>query len=237
MVDILAIGAHPDDIELACSGTLMKHIDMGYSVGIVDLTLGELGTRGNAQLRLQEAENGREIIGAQFRENLRMSDGFFEINEINIKKVATAIRKYRPHIVLANAIADRHPDHGKAAELISKSCFYSGLRKIILTDGDQNLDAWRPQAVYNYIQDRNLRPDFIVDISDYMDRKLESILAFKSQFYISGDQEPQTPISSRNFFDFIKAKAKTYARDIDAEYAEAFNVERTPGVRNLFDLD
>jgi bacillithiol biosynthesis deacetylase BshB1 len=166
-----------------------------------------------------------------------MPDGFFEINEPNIKKVAAAIRKFRPHIILANAITDRHPDHGKAAELISKSSFYAGLRKILLMDGDTNLEAWRPQAVYHYIQDRNLKPNFIVDISEYMDRKIESILAFKSQFYIAGDIEPQTPISTKNFFEFIKAKAKTYARDIDAEYAEAFNVERTPGVRNLFDLD
>lgn len=234
-VDILAFGAHPDDVELACSGTLMKHIEAGYTVGIVDLTQGELGSRGSGPLRLIEAENSRKIMGAAVRENLGLPDGFFTHSQENLLAVAKMIRKYQPDIVLANSIEDRHPDHGKGAKLVSDACFHSGLVKIDI-DG---LAPWRPRSVYHYIQDKNLVADFVVDITSHMERKLECIQAFSSQFYTGldeNDTEPLTPISSKNFFDYIKAKDRTNARAIGSEFAEAFNVGRTPGVGDLFDL-
>jgi len=236
-VDILAIGVHPDDVELGCSGTLLKHIDMGKTVGIVDLTKGELGTRGSGSLRLEEAEAARKIIGAVVRENLGMADGFFQHTKENILKISKMIRKYRPEIVLANAVHDRHPDHGRAAKLTADACFYSGLAKIEQQDEAGNiLEPWRPEAVYHFIQDRNLKPDFAVDISDYMEKKFESILAYGSQFNIGNPDGPATPISGKDFMDFMRSKNRTYARDIRAEYAEGFTVNRTPGVNNLFDL-
>jgi len=234
-LDILAFGAHPDDVELACSGTLLKHIADGYKVGIVDLTQGELGSRGSGELRLKEAESSRKIMGAEVRENLGLSDGFFTHSKENLLAVAKMIRKYQPDIVLANSIEDRHPDHGKGARLVSDACFHSGLVKIDI-DG---LEPWRPRAIYHYIQDKNLVPDFIVDISPYMDQKLKCIQAFSSQFFIGNEEEddqPQTPISSKNFFEYVKAKDRTNARAIRVEFAESFNVGRTPGVNDLFDL-
>jgi len=236
-IDILAIGAHPDDIELSASGTLFRHIDMGYSVALCDLTQGELGTRGSGPLRLQEAEAAKKIIGAVARENLGMKDGFFLHNEENMMKIIRVIRKYQPEIVLANAIHDRHPDHGKASKLISDACFFAGLIKIQTEDeSGYTQQPWRPKAVYHYIQDRNIKADLVVDITSYMDKKIESIMAYGSQFFNPDSDEPETPISSKAFIDFIKAKNKSYARDIGVEYAEAFTVERNIGVKNLFDL-
>ncbi|MEM9546847.1 MAG: bacillithiol biosynthesis deacetylase BshB1 [Bacteroidota bacterium] len=236
-VDILAIGVHPDDVELGCSGTLLKHIAMGKTVGIVDLTKGELGTRGNAELRLQEAENARRIMGAAVRENLGMADGFFQHNEENILKISKVIRKYKPQIVLANAISDRHPDHGRAAKLTSDACFYSGLARIQQKNANgEVLTPWRPKAVYHYIQDHNLKADFVVDISEHIEKKFECILAFSSQFSKGGNDGPQTPISGKDFMDFMKAKNRAYARQIGVEYAEGFTVDRDLGIRNLFDL-
>jgi bacillithiol biosynthesis deacetylase BshB1 len=236
-VDILAIGVHPDDIELGCSGTLLKHIALGKTVGIVDLTQGELGTRGSAQLRLEEAEASRRIMGALVRENLGMADGFFQHTKENILKISKAIRTYKPQIVLANAIADRHPDHGRAAKLIADACFYSGLARIEQQDSKGNaLDPWRPDALYHYIQDRNLKADFVVDISEYMEKKFECILAFSSQFNLGDPDGPQTPISGKDFMDYMRSKNQAYGRDIGAEYAEGFTVDRTMGVDNLFDL-
>lgn len=236
-VDILAIGVHPDDVELCASGTILKHLDLGYTVAICDLTQGELGTRGSGPLRLQEAEKAKQILGISHRENLGMADGFFQHNEENIKKIAKVIRKYKPEIVLANAIRDRHPDHGRASKLISDACFYAGLVKIETRD-DEGLiqSAWRPKAVYHYIQDRNLKADFVVDITQYLDKKIESIMAYSSQFFDPESKEPETPISSKAFIDYMKAKNRAYGRDIGAEYAEAFTVERNMGVKNLFDL-
>jgi N-acetylglucosamine malate deacetylase 1 len=235
MIDILAIGVHPDDIELSCAGTLMKQIDLGNTVGIVDLTMGELGTLGNGPLRLEEAEESRKIIGAEFRENLYMRDAFFEVNEENILKVSKVIRKYKPNLVLCNAVHDRHPDHGRAAKLVSDACFYSGLYKIEILDADNKaLGPHRPKAVYHYIQDRNLKPDFVVDITPYIERKMKSVLAFSSQFMVKDG--PQTPISSSLFFEFLYAKGRSFGRDINVEYAEGFTVDRTLGVNNLFDL-
>ncbi len=234
-LDILAFGAHPDDVELACSGTLLKHIDAGYKVGIVDLTHGELGSRGSGELRLVEAENSRIIMGAAVRENLGIPDGFFTHSKENLLAVAKMIRKYKPDIILANAIDDRHPDHGKGARLVSDACFHSGLVKIDI-DG---LEPWRPRAVYHYIQDKNLRADFVVDITPYMENKLKCIQAFSSQFFTGfekEDDQPKTPISSKNFFEYVKAKDRANARAIRVDFAESFNVGRTPGVADLFNL-
>jgi N-acetylglucosamine malate deacetylase 1 len=236
-VDILAIGVHPDDVELCASGTLLKQIDMGYSVALCDLTQGELGTRGNAALRLQEAEKAKEILGIKHRDNLGMADGFFQHSEENIRKIISIIRKYRPDIVLANAISDRHPDHGRASKLISDACFYSGLIKVETKDNEGNTQiAWRPKVVYHYIQDRNLKADFVVDITKYIDKKIASIMAYSSQFFDPDSKEPETPISSKSFIEYMKAKNRAYGRDINAEYAEAFTVERNIGVNDLFDL-
>ena len=236
-VDILAIGVHPDDVELSCSGTLLKHIAMGKTVGLVDLTKGELGTRGSAELRMEEAEEARIIMGALVRENLGMADGFFQHTKENVLKISRVIRQYQPEIVLANAISDRHPDHGRAAKLIADACFYSGLAKIEQKDAlGRDLAPWRPNAVYHYIQDRNLKPDFVVDITDFIEKKFECIFAFKSQFNNGNPNGPSTPISGKDFMDFIRSKNRSYARDIRAEYAEAFTINRSIGVNNLFDL-
>lgn len=236
-LDILAIGVHPDDVELGCSGTLMKHIDLGKTVGIVDLTQGELGTRGNASLRMKEAEAASKIIGALVRENLGMADGFFQHTKENILKISKVIRKYKPEIVLANAVHDRHPDHGRSAKLISDACFYSGLARIEQQDDAGNiLDTWRPKVVYHYIQDRNLKADFLIDITNYMDKKFECIMAFKSQFNMESYDGPVTPISGKEFMDYMRSKNQTYGRDINVDYAEGFTVDRTIGVNNLFDL-
>ncbi len=236
-VDILAIGVHPDDVELGCSGTLLKHIDMGRSVGIVDLTQGELGTRGNAEIRLREANDSAKLMGAVARENLGMADGFFQHSKENILKISRMIRKYKPKIVLANAIMDRHPDHGRASKLISDACFYSGLVRISQSNDDgSDLAPWRPNVVYHYIQDRNLKPDFVIDVTDYMDKKIECILTFKSQFYDPSSTETETPISGKDFIEFNKAKNRAYGREIGADYGEGFTIERNIGVNNLFDL-
>ncbi len=240
-IDMLAIGVHPDDIELSCSGTLLRHIALGKSVGLLDLTRGELGTRGSAEIRDTEAAQAAEMMGAAFRKNLQMADGFFEYNRENIVKIIEVIRWCKPAIILANALSDRHPDHGKAAKLIADAAFYAGLVKIPTFDEQGNAqDRWRPQAIYHYIQDHNLKPDFVVDISDYMQRKIELVLAFRSQFYLPEakeyENELSSPISGKDFIDFLHAKARTYGRNAGFEYAEGFNVARTPGVKNIFDL-
>ncbi len=236
-LDILAIGIHPDDVELSASGTLLKHIALGKTAGILDLTRGELGSRGSAALRTEEAMRSAKILGLSMREQLTMADGFFENNESNQKHIIRVIRNYRPEIVLCNAISDRHPDHGRAARLVSDACFYSGLVKIETRGDDHQLQAaWRPKVVYHYIQDRYLKPDFVVDITPYMDKKMESVMAYSSQFYDPNSKEPETPISSRDFMENIKAKAMIFGRDIQVTYAEGFTVERHIGVENLFDL-
>lgn len=236
-LDILACGVHPDDVELSCGGTLLKHIDLGYKVGICDLTRGELGSRGSAELRLKEAEAAKNILGALIRENLGMADGFFIHSEENIKLIATCIRRYKPEIVFANAPSDRHPDHGRASKLVSDACFYSGLQKIEISDGNGGyLSPWRPKAVYHYIQDRNLKPDFVVDISPYVDKKFEAIMAFSSQFYNPDSEEPSTPISSKEFIEFMKTKNRFFGRDINVAFAEGFITERTLGVENVLHL-
>jgi len=235
-LDILAIGVHPDDVELGCSGTLLKHIEMGKKVGILDLTRGELGTRGSATLRMKEAEAARKMMGAVVRENLKMKDGFFQHTQENLIKIARVIRKYQPEIVLANAIRDRHPDHGRASKLTSDACFIAGLTKVKISANRKSLPRWRPKAVYHYIQDYTLEPDFIVDITAYMDKKLEAIMCFGSQFYNPKSKELESPISSKNFIESVKAKSKIYGRTIGTDYAEGFNVARAVGVNDLFDL-
>ena len=210
-LDILAIGVHPDDVELSCSGTLLKHIKQGYKVGILDLTQGQLGTRGTPELRLKEAENSAKILGVHMRENLGMEDGFFMNDFAHQKPIIEVIRQYQPETVLANAINDRHPDHGRAAKLIADACFYSGLRKIETHKDGKLQEAWRPKSVYHYIQDYYIQPDFIVDITPYFEKKKEAILAFSSQFYNPANKnEPETPISSKDFFDFVEARARNF---------------------------
>ncbi len=230
-VDILAIGVHPDDIELGCGGTLIKHITQWYTVWLCDLTQGELGTRWSATLRIQEAQEAQKILGAAYRDNLEMKDGYFQHNEENINKIIYIIRKYQPEIVFANAIQDRHPDHGRAAKLIADACFYSWLKKI-----ETGQDARRPKVVYHYIQDQNLKADFVVDITDHIETKNQAILAYKSQFYDPNSTEPETPISSKSFIESVRAKNATYGRSIGVEYGEWFTVNRTIGVKNIFDI-
>lgn len=230
-LDILAIGVHPDDVELSASGTILKHIALGKKVGLLDLTLGELGTRGNAILRTEEATKAAKILGVSIREQLTMADGFFENNETHQKQIIEIIRKYQPEIVLCNAVSDRHPDHGRAAKLTADACFYSGLAKI-----DTNQAPWRPKAVYHYIQDNFIEPDFVIDITPFMEKKMESIMAYSSQFFDPNSKEPETPISTKNFMEYVKAKGSLFGRAINVDYAEGYTVNRYIGVENLFDL-
>jgi bacillithiol biosynthesis deacetylase BshB1 len=233
---ILAIAAHPDDTELSCSGTLLKHISLGYNCGVLDLTSGELGTRGNAQLRLEEAENAAKILGLQVRDNLKMADGFFKNDQEHQLEIIKKIRQYQPELVLCNAVTDRHPDHGRAAQLASEACFYSGLRRIQTQLNGQEQQSWRPKAVYHYIQDKQLKPDIVVDVTEFVEKKMEAIRAFKSQFYNPDSKEPESPISVKNFLDLVKGKMSVFGRDAGFEYAEGYTVERTPGVTDLFKL-
>ncbi len=235
-LDILAIGVHPDDVELSCAGTILKHIELGKTVGILDLTLGELGTRGNATIRSQEAMRAASILGVSVREQLNMADGFFENNETNQRLIIEVIRKYQPELILCNAISDRHPDHGRAAKLTTDACFYSGLLKVETKENNATQKPWRPKAVYHYIQDNFIAPDFVIDVTAYNDKKMESIMAYSSQFFDPNSKEPQTPISSKNFIDYINAKARLFGRSINVDFAEGFTVNRYMGVNNLFDL-
>ncbi len=236
-VDILAIGVHPDDVELSCSGTILKMIASGKTVGLIDLTRGELGTRGDGVIRTAEAMDAAKKMGVSFRENLDMRDGFFKYTDENLLKIAKVIRKYQPEIVLANAITDRHPDHGRAAKLTSDACFLAGLMKIKILDEEGNpYERWRPKAVYHYIQDEYLKPDFVIDITDFIDQKMESILCYKSQFFDPNSKEPESPISSLNFLESVKAKNRVFGRPLNYDFAEGFMVERTIGVESLFDL-
>lgn len=235
-VDILAFAAHPDDVELATSGTIMKHIAHGKTVAIVDLTQGELGSRGTVETRYDESVEASKLMGVRFRENLQLADGFFEVNEENKRKVVEQIRRFQPTIVLANAMSDRHPDHGRAGKLVSEACFLAGLIKVETEWDGEKQTVHRPKAVYHYIQDYYMEPDFVVDITEFQDRKIEVIKAYKTQFYDPNSSEPQTPISGEDFFDFIKSRAMQYGRPIGVQYAEGFTVERFIGVEDLFDL-
>lgn len=235
-LDILAFAAHPDDVELAASGTVIKHIKQGKKVGIVDLTRGELGTRGSAELRDKEAEVSSKILGLSVRHNLDLGDGFFEINENTLKAIIRLIRLYQPTIILCNSVSDRHPDHGRGGDLVSRAAFLAGLIKIETIHSGEVQEAHRPKAVYRYIQDHWIQPDIIVDITDEMDQKLASINAFSSQFYDPSSDEPETPISSVDFIEFIDARARQFGRLINTTYGEGFNVERPLGVEDLTEL-
>lgn len=236
-VDILAIGVHPDDVELSASGTLLRHIAQGKTVGLADMTRGELGTRGSATLRDAEAAASAKRMGAKFRVNLRMQDGFFTNSKENLIKIIEVIRAARPDIILLNAKDDRHPDHGRSAQLQSDACFYSGLMKIETFGEDGKAqERWRPRAFYHYVQDRDLVPDFTVDISEYIDEKIELIKCFKSQFYDPNSDAPETPLTGSDFFEVIKSKNKTWGRPSNVAYAEGFQVGRIPTVKDLFNL-
>lgn len=235
-LDILAFGAHPDDVELGCGGTIAKEISLGKKVGIVDLTRGELGTRGTAEIRDQEANAAAKILGVSVRENLNMRDGFFVNDESHQLEIIKMIRKYRPEIVLCNAIDDRHIDHGKGSKLVSDACFLSGLIKIETIVDSQLQEAWRPKLVYHYIQWKNIEPDFVVDISGFTDKKAEAIMAYGSQFYNPNTNEPATPIATKNFLDSVHYRAQDLGRLIGTDYAEGFTVERYLAVNSLGDL-
>ncbi|WP_333877418.1 bacillithiol biosynthesis deacetylase BshB1 [Flavobacterium sp.] len=235
-LDLLAFGAHPDDVELGCSGTIAKEVAFGKKVGIIDLTRGELGTRGSVAIRNQESAKAAEILGIAIRENLDMRDGFFVNDEAHQMVIIKRIRHYRPDIVICNAIDDRHIDHGKGSKLVSDACFLSGLRKIETTHEGVVQEAWRPKVVYHYIQWKNITPDFVVDISDYIDKKTDSILAYASQFYSEESNEPVTPIATKNFLESIHYRSQDFGRLIGVEYGEGFTAERYVAVNRLSDL-
>ncbi|MEQ1624504.1 MAG: bacillithiol biosynthesis deacetylase BshB1 [Sediminibacterium sp.] len=232
-LQILAIGVHPDDVELGCAGTLLAAIEEGKKVGILDLTRGELGTRGTAETRKVEARNAADILGVQVRENLGMADGFFQNDEAHQRLLISAIRKYQPDIILANAPEDRHPDHGRSAKLISDAAFLSGLRKIETQIDGLNQEAWRPSYVFHYIQDRFIQPSFVIDISKHMEKKIESVLAYATQFYNPDLNEPQTYISSPQFIESVKARAMMLGKRIGVEYAEGYISEKMIGIKSL----
>ena len=237
-LDILVFGAHPDDAELGAGATIAKQIAKGSKVGIVDLTRGELGTRGSAEIRDKESAKAAEILGVAVRENLAFADGFFINDKTHQMAVIKMIRKYQPDIVLCNALDDRHIDHSKGSQLVSNACFLSGLVKIEtrLAGSTETQEKWRPKVVYHYIQWKNIEPDFVVDVSGFMDKKVEAIEAYGSQFYDPKSKEPETPISSKNFIDSVVYRARDLGRMIGVQHAEGFNVERFVGVDSLNDL-
>jgi N-acetylglucosamine malate deacetylase 1 len=236
-VDILAFGAHPDDVELGCGATIAKQVNLGNTVAIVDLTRGELGTRGNAELRDKEALTAANVLGVQYRENLGLADGFFQIDEQSLRAVAGKIRKYRPRIILCNAIHDRHPDHPKGSSLVSQAVFLAGLKKVELEDEmGEILEPHRPQVVYHYQQFYDIRPDVLVDVSSFIEKKIEAVQAFSSQFYNPESDEPETLISSKAFLESLRHRASELGRIAFVSYAEGFNVERYPVVDSLFHL-
>lgn len=232
-LDILAFGAHTDDVELGCGGTLIAAVAEGKKIGIIDLTEGELGTRGTAAVRLKEGLMAGEIIGASVRENLGMKDGFFLNDQAHQMAIIEVIRKYQPNIILCNAPTDRHPDHGKGAKLVADAAFLSGLVKIQTTHNGIAQAAWRPTQVFHYIQSRNLQPNFVVDISGHMDKKMEAIMAHASQFYNPNSNEPNTFISSNSFLEFIQGRAKELGQQIGVQFAEGFISEKMIGIASF----
>ena len=237
-LDLLAFAVHPDDAELSCSGTLLRHIDAGYKVGVVDLTRGELGTRGSAETRAAEAEEATRILGLHTRENLNLADGFFRNTPEQQMPVIQAIRKYRPEVVLCNSVSDRHPDHGRSSELVKEACFYSGLPKIATELDGKQQEHWRPKAVYHYIQDNYLQPDFVVDITPFMEKRIAAMRAYRTQIFVPGvDVEGiETPISSEIFWEYMMARLRLFGRLIGVEYGEGFNTGRAIGVDDILKL-
>lgn len=236
-LDLLVFAVHPDDAELGCSGTILKHIAAGKKVGIVDLTRGELGTRGTAETRDAEAARSAEILGLHARENLRMRDGFFKNDEEHQLQIIRMMRKYRPEIIFANALHDRHPDHGRAGELVNDALFLSGLPKIrtFNEDGSEQ-EAWRPRLMLQYIQDRYIQPDIVVDVTDFWEKKMESIRAFSTQFYNPDLDEQETYLSSPEFLKVIDARGRELGKYINATFAEGFTCRKFLGVDDLFQL-
>ena len=235
-LDILAFGAHPDDIELGCGATIAKEVSLGKKVGIVDLTQGELGTRGSAELRMIEANNAGKILGVSVRENLGFADGFFTNDKKHQLEIIKMIRKYRPDIVLCNAIDDRHIDHGKGSKLVSDACFLSGLVKIETELEGKQQEKWRPKHVYHYIQWKNIEPDFVINVSGFINKKQAAVLAYSSQFYDPNSKEPESPITSKTFIESINYRARDLGRLIGVEYAEGFTSERYVAAENLSKL-
>ncbi|BDQ11431.1 bacillithiol biosynthesis deacetylase BshB1 [Sediminibacterium sp. TEGAF015] len=233
-LDILAFGVHPDDVELSCSGTILASIHQGKKVGIVDLTRGELGTRGSAEIRDKEAADAAKILGVHHRENLRMADGFFTHSEENIKKIIVVLRKFRPSVILANAVEDRHPDHGRSAKLLADAAFLAGLQKIETFDENGNPQkAFRPTQVFHYIQDRVLMPDFVFDVTPFYEKKMESIRAYTTQFYSADSNEPSTYISSPQFLETVKGRDMMMGKKIGVLYGEGFITEKTVGIQDF----
>lgn len=231
--DILAFGAHPDDVELGCGGTIAKLISEGKTCIIVDLTKGELGTRGTDQTRKEEATEAAKILGVAARENLGLKDGFLINSEEYQMEIVKMIRKYRPEIILANAIDDRHPDHAKAAKLVSDACFLAGLRKIETVLNDQVQEVWRPKQIFHYIQWKHIQPEFVIDISEHLDKKLEACMAFKTQFYDPTSKEPETPITSKDFYESLTYRAQDLGRLSGVTYAEGFTSEKLIALKNF----
>jgi bacillithiol biosynthesis deacetylase BshB1 len=232
-VDILAIGAHPDDVELGCGGTIAKLVSEGKKVAIIDLTQGELGTRGTAETRKTEAENAAKILGVVARENLKMKDGFLQNSEDYQMQIVKMIRKYQPTIVFANAIDDRHPDHAKAAKIVSDACFLSGLLKIETFSGNEIQSPWRPKHIFHYIQWKHITPDFVVDISDFMNQKVDACLAYKTQFYNPNSTEPMTPIATKDFLESLSYRAQDLGRLSGVAFAEGFTTEKLIAIKNF----
>ena len=235
-LDILAFGAHPDDIELGCGATIAKEVSLGKKVGIVDLTQGELGTRGSAELRIIEANNAAKILGVSVRENLGFADGFFTNDKKHQLEIIKMIRKYQPDIVLCNAIDDRHIDHGKGSKLVSDACFLSGLVKIETELEGKQQEKWRPKHVYHYIQWKNIAPDFVIDVTGFIHKKQAAVLAYSSQFYDPNSKEPESPITSKTFIESINYRSRDLGRLIGVEYAEGFTSERYVAAENLSKL-
>ncbi len=233
---ILAIAAHPDDIELGCAGTLIKHARAGQNVGIVDLTEGELGTRGSVATRYEEARLAAEVMGIKVRENARMADGFFKNDEEHVRRLIPYIRRYQPEIVIANALEDRHPDHGRGGRLIADACFFAGLSKIATEWQGTAQQPWRPKKVYHIVQDRLMEPSFIVDITDTFEQKMEAIRCYRSQFHDPASNEPATYIASARFLENVEARDAIMGKKIGVKYGEMFVSENTPGISTLDDL-
>ncbi len=236
LVDILCITAHPDDVEISMAGTVLHHMALGHSVGLVELTAGELGTRGTPEIRMQEAEAALKVLGAAFRYQLGLADGFFRPDRESLERVIVAVRRHRPKVVLTNAIRDRHPDHGRAAALVAEACFLSGLRRIMTTDEGVLQAAWRPTTVLHTVQDHWIDPDLIIDITPHWATKLESLLCFKSQFHNPASTEPSSPIASPDFLPFLEARAREMGRLLGVTYGEGFTTSRPIGIRDVMDL-
>ena len=233
---LLAFGAHPDDVELSCSGAILSYTTKGKTAGIIDLTRGEMGSRGTVEIRAAEAEAAKEILGCSIRENLGLADGLFVHNTESLMQVITMIRKYQPDIIFCNAPEDRHPDHGKASKLVEEAAFLSGLIKIETSIDGQSQKAWRPKVVLKYIQDRWLKPDIILDITPFWEQRMESVRAHKSQFFDPKSNEPSTYIASEAFFNGIEARAREMGRSAQFVYGEGFITSRTLGITDLTDL-